>query len=79
MVQVKTPVDLYAMMISTVTPKPLTNAWIVSMAVMNALMVPPVTPVMMITFWSSLTTPVFLYAMMISTVTPKPLTVAWIV
>jgi hypothetical protein len=42
-------------------------------------MVPPVTPVMMITFWSSLTTPVFLYAMMISTVTPKPLTVAWIV
>lgn len=79
MVKVKTPVELYAMMISTVTPSGLTNAWIVSMAVRNALMVPPVSIVMMITFWKPLTTPVFLYAILISTVTPMPLTVAWIV
>ena len=49
------------------------------MAVLLALMVTPVTPVMMIMNWRTLTTPVFLYVMMISTVTPHHLTVARIV
>jgi hypothetical protein len=48
MVQLKTPVDLYAKFISTVTPYSLTIAWNVSQAVRLALMVTPVSPVILI-------------------------------
>jgi hypothetical protein len=84
MVQLKTPVDLYAMFISTVTPYSLTIAWNVSQAVRLALMVTPVSPVILImSCWTidmvQLKTPVDFSAILISTVKRAPPTIARIV
>ena len=76
----ETPVFLYAMMISTMKTHHLTIARIVGQAVKLAVMVTPVTPVMMVMILTMmLETPVFLYAMMISTKKTHHLTIAMIV
>jgi hypothetical protein len=80
----KTPVDLYAMIISTVTPHSLTIAWNVSQAVRLAPMGTPVSPVILImSCWTvdmvQLKTPVDFPATLISTVKRPPLTIAEIV
>ena len=75
------PVKLNAILMSTVTSSyPLTIARIVGQAVKLAVMVTPVTPVMMVMILTMiLETPVFLYAMMISTMKTHHLTIARIV
>ena len=80
----KTPVDLYAMIISTVTPHSLTIAWNVSQAVRLAPMVTPVSPVILImSCWTidmvKLKTPVDFSAILISTVKRASPTIARIV
>jgi hypothetical protein len=73
-------VTLNALLMSGVKPKRnLTNACLVSMAVLNALMVPPVSPVILTIINWSVTLPVKKYATLVSTVNKSPPTIACLV